>query len=110
MRSISGLTTLIDEPTSLGQDGLTNSYDKIWVDTGHTGPEHEFTGQSGILEFWDLVLPELPESERYSYAYVNKGSFSDHVLIWAEFNIDLDDDPASSKSTAQQSASDSGIP
>ena len=110
LRSISGLTALIDEPTSLGQDGLANPYDKIWIDACNTGPEHEFTGQSGILKFWDLVFSELPESERYSYAYENKGSFSDHVLIWAEFSIDLDDDPASNKSTAQRHANDSGVP
>lgn len=110
LRSISGLTAVVDEPTSLGQDGLANPYDKIWIDTDHTGPEHEFTGQSGILKFWDLVFSESSESERYSFAYENKGSFSDHVLIWAEFSIDLDDDPPGNKSTAQQPASDSGTP
>jgi len=35
LRSISGLTALIDEPTSLGQGGLANPYDKIWIDTDH---------------------------------------------------------------------------
>jgi len=110
LRSISGLTTLIDEPTSLGQGSLANPYDKIWIDTDHTGLEHEFTGNSGILEFWDLLFPNMPESDRYSYAYSQKGSLSNHVLIWAEFSIDLDDDPPGNKSTAQQPASDSGIP
>ena len=110
LRSISGLTTLIDEPTSLGQNGLANPYDKIWIDTDHTGPEHEFTGNSGILEFWDLLFPNITESQRYSYAYNQKGSLSDHVLIWAEFSIDSDDDPLGNESTAQRPASDSGSP
>ena len=89
LRRIEGMTALITENTSLGSTALANPYDKIWIDIDHTGHEHDMFCGSGIDEFWSYLCPDLTYQEFYQ---THKNSTSDHVLVWAEFRVDLPDD------------------
>ncbi|MCK4394162.1 hypothetical protein KAX17_14780 [Candidatus Bipolaricaulota bacterium] len=93
LRSIPSMTALIDEPTCLGSEGLKNPYDKIWIQSNYSGAEH--TGNARLDLFWEYLCADVPEEERYSKAYESTHALSDHVLIWAEFRIDLEDDDPS---------------
>jgi len=90
LQSIHTMKRLINAPTTIGNNGLTsNCYDTIWIQSCYSG--WEYTGDAGVYQFWEDLLPNLNSNEWHEY----KGEVSDHLPIWARFRTDLDDDDGS---------------
>lgn len=87
LRSIYAMKRLINVPTTIGKNGLTDSfYDTCWIQSCYSG--WEFTGNAGAYQFWGNLFPNLVPSEWHN----REGKISDHLPIWARFRIDLEDD------------------
>jgi len=89
LRAVDGMECLISGNGTLGQTGLANPYDRIWINTLYTGYEHDMFCGSGVYRYWSPMFPGMPYEE---FLATYRHTISDHLPVWAEFRIDLPDD------------------